>query len=172
VTVLVGFLVVVFGLCAALTSRQLNACRFDGVVSAAHLAGGRDGPQIREPLVPFEEIHELGIPLEMRQMLPAPPVVGFVMHHTCSACRDLWREVRDAPDMRDVVLVYSAAKRRVLESTGLLSDPAVALPEDLMDELPSSLVVAIDEKWRIAGRTIAQSLDDVRGVAATLRAKR
>lgn len=102
------------------------------------------------------------IPEELRPLCPAPPFVAAVYHHTCGSCRELWQEIGRTGDLSEVYMVYSAAKAEFLRGRGILREPAIALPDEIMESLPSGLAIRVDAGWRIADLRLATTTGDLR----------
>jgi hypothetical protein len=104
------------------------------------------------------------IPEELRPLCPAPPFVAAIYHHTCGSCQELWREIDGTPELSAVHMVYSAGKAELLRKRGLLREPTIALPDELMDSLPSGLAIRVDAEWRIADLQLATTTTDLRAL--------
>ena len=104
------------------------------------------------------------VPEAIRPLCPPPPFTALVYHHTCGSCRRLWAEVVGAPELDDVVLVHDADKEDRLRRDGILREPAIALPGDVMDALPSGLALRVDAGWLIAATEPVDSLADLRAL--------
>lgn len=102
------------------------------------------------------------IPEELRPLCPAPPFVAAIYHHTCGSCREFWQEIGRTGDLAEVYMVHSAAKAEFLRGRGILREPAIALPDEIMESLPSGLAIRVDAGWRIADIRLATTTADLR----------
>jgi hypothetical protein len=114
--------------------------------------------QAAEPdLASLEEI-----PPELRPLCPAPPFVAAIYHHTCGSCRELWKEIGQTGDLSEVYMVHSAARAEFLRGRGILREPAIALPDEIMESLPSGFAIRVESDWRIADIRLATTTGDLR----------
>lgn len=119
--------------------------------------------QAAEPdLATLEEI-----PPELRPLCPAPPFVAAIYHHSCGSCRELWKEIGQTEDLSGVYMVHSAGRAEFLRGRGILREPAIALPDEIMESLPSGLAVRVDSDWRIAEIRLATTTADLRLLGET-----
>lgn len=106
------------------------------------------------------------IPEALQPFCPAPPFTALVYHHTCGSCRALWAEVMRDTDLASVHLVHDAGKIALLRRTGVYREPAIALPGEVMDSLPSGLALRVEEDWHIAVSRMVDSVADLRRIQA------
>jgi len=112
------------------------------------------------------------IPPELRPLCPEPPFVAAIYHHTCGSCRELWKEIGQTEDLAAVYMVHSAGRAEFLRGRAILREPAIALPDEIMESLPSGLAIRVDADWRITDIRLATTVGDLRlllGEAAALR---
>lgn len=102
------------------------------------------------------------IPVELRPLCPDPPFVAAVYHHSCGSCRELWKEIGATEDLSEVHMVHSAGRAEFLRGRGILRGPAIALPDEIMESLPSGMAIRVDADWRIADLRPATTVEDLR----------
>lgn len=102
------------------------------------------------------------IPVELRPLCPDPPFVAAVYHHSCGSCRELWKEIGTTEDLSEVHMVHSAGRAEFLRGRGILRGPAIALPDEIMESLPSGMAIRVDADWRIAEIRLATTVGDLR----------
>jgi hypothetical protein len=102
------------------------------------------------------------IPPELRPLCPAPPFVAAIYHHSCGSCRELWKQIALTGDLSEIYMVHSAARADFLRHRGILREPAIALPDEIMESLPSGMAIRVDPDWRIADIRLATTVGDLR----------
>jgi len=112
------------------------------------------------------------IPQELRPLCPTPPFVAAVYHHTCGSCRELWKQIAQTEDLSAVQMVHSAARAEFLRGRGILRQPAIALPDEVMESLPSGLAIRVGADWRIADIRLATTVGDLRSLLGEVVASR
>lgn len=117
-----------------------------------------------EPESSFDLAAAEQVPEAIRALCPPPPFTAFVYHHTCGSCRSLWAATAADPGLADVALVHDPAKADQLRTAGVYRQPAVALPAEVMDELPSGLALRVEADWRIAQVSLVGSVAELRAV--------
>lgn len=122
------------------------------------------------PVQELDDDHELdlttlnAVPPAFMGHCPEPPFVALVYHHTCGSCRALWKQIGQTEDLDRLHMVHSADETETLRRRGLLREPVIALPADLMDSLPSGLLLRVEADWRFAEVHLATSMAEVRQV--------
>jgi hypothetical protein len=102
------------------------------------------------------------IPEPLRPLCPPPPFVAAIYHHSCGSCRELWKEIGQTSELSPVYMAHSAARAEFLRGRGILREPAIALPDEIMESLPSGLAIRVDSDWRIADIRLATTVGDLR----------
>jgi hypothetical protein len=143
--------------------RRLQKSQFNWIQAAVHAVNPQSYAALAAPAE--EELDLAGldyVPEMLRPLCPAPPFVAAVYHHTCGSCRELWREIGTTDDLSAIHMVHSASRTEQLRRTGILRQPAVALPDEIMESLPSGLAIRVDAGWRIADIQMATTTGDLR----------
>lgn len=104
------------------------------------------------------------VPDVVRAFCPPPPFTALVYHHTCGSCRALWAEAVQDPELADVHLVHDADKLALLNRQGVHRQPAIALPAEVMESLPSGLALRVERDWHLGDVQLVATAAELRAL--------
>ncbi len=146
-----------------MVQQRIERAQFSWIRAAVGRVNPQSAQQLATPAPEEPDLASLeSVPEMLRPLCPPPPFVAATYHHTCASCRELWREIANTADLSAVYMVHSAGRSEFLRNRGVLRQPAVALPDELMESLPSGLAIRVEADWAISEIRLATTTDDLR----------